>query len=106
MGFDAQQFEYELESTKLSEPTKHIDTSKNWGSCETLNPKNIKIAQWDFNVGNTSSRIQIRNVCMKFYLCKTKDDVELAVDKLLKTDWLTWFKSSAPNNLDIVNHKN
>jgi hypothetical protein len=29
MGFDAQQFEYELESTKLSEPTKHIDTSKN-----------------------------------------------------------------------------
>jgi hypothetical protein len=30
MGFDTQQFEYEFgNATKLSGPTKHIDTSKN-----------------------------------------------------------------------------
>ena len=112
MGFDAQQFEYEFgNQSKLSGPTKHIDTSKKIEAVsETLNPKNIKIAQREALMWGTLQQesIEYGNVVHEILsFVKTKDDVELAVDKAIENGLINMIQKELVYHtiLDIVNHK-
>jgi ATP-dependent exoDNAse (exonuclease V) beta subunit len=111
MGFDTQQFEYEFgNATKLSEPSKHIDTSKKIEAVsETLNPKNIKIAQREALMWGTLQQesIEYGNVVHEILsFVKTKDDVELAVDKAIENGLINMIQKALVYQtiLDIVNH--
>jgi len=111
-GFNPEQFEYEFgDSVKLSKPSKHVDTSKKIEVVsETLNPKNIKIAQREALMWGTHQQesIEYGNVVHEVLsYVKTKADVELAVDKAIENGLINYGQKELVYQtiLDIVNHK-
>jgi len=87
--FDEDILEYNFGSKiKISSETKHVDMSKPINSVnETLNPKNIKIAQREALMWGTHQQesIEYGNVIHEILsFVKTKKDVNLAVDKSIE----------------------
>jgi ATP-dependent exoDNAse (exonuclease V) beta subunit len=110
-GFDPEQLEYEFGSDiKLSKGSKHIDTSKKIEQvAETLNPKNIKIAQREALMWGTHQQesIEYGNVVHEILsFVKTKDDVALAVEKAIENGLINVGQKELVRQtiLDIVNH--
>ena len=110
-GFDPEQFEYEYgNSEKLSEPSKHVDTSKKIEVVsEALDPKNIKIAQREALMWGTHQQesIEYGNVVHEVLsFVKTKDDVVLAVEKAIENGLINFGQKELVRQtiLDIVNH--
>ena len=111
-GFDEGKFEYEFgNSTKLSSASKHVDTSKKIEVvAETLNPKNIKIAQREALMWGTYQQesIEYGNVVHEILsFVKTKEDVVLAVEKAIENGLINFGQKELVYQtiLDIVNHK-
>ncbi|MDG2431662.1 3'-5' exonuclease, partial [Flavobacterium sp.] len=111
-GFDPEQLEYEFGSNiKLSKGSKHIDTSKKIEQvAETLNPKNIKIAQREALMWGTHQQesIEYGNVVHEILsFVKTKDDLALAVEKAIENGLINVGQKELVRQtiLDIVNHK-
>lgn len=110
--FDENKFEYEFGSPlKLSSPSKHVDTSKKIEVvAETLNPKNIKIAQREALMWGTHQQesIEYGNVVHEILsFVKTKEDVVLAVEKAIENGLINLGQKELVYQtiLDIVNHK-
>ncbi|WP_413999584.1 UvrD-helicase domain-containing protein [Flavobacterium sp. W1B] len=87
--FDESILEYEFgKATKLSLEAKHIDSSKPIVNViETLDPKNIKIAQREALMWGTHQQesIEYGNVVHEILsFIKTKNDIDLAIDKALE----------------------
>ncbi|EIA10164.1 UvrD-helicase domain-containing protein [Flavobacterium frigoris] len=111
-GFEEGKFEYEFGSpTKLSSASKHVDTSKKIEVvAETLNPKNIKIAQREALMWGTYQQesIEYGNVVHEILsFVKIKEDVELAVDKAIENGLINFGQKELVYQTiqDIVNHK-
>lgn len=110
-GFDPEQLEYEFGSPlKLSTASKHVDTSKKIEVvAETLNPKNIKIAQKEALMWGTHQQesIEYGNVVHEILsLVKTKDDVGLAVEKAIENGLINFGQKELVYQtiMGIVNH--
>jgi ATP-dependent exoDNAse (exonuclease V) beta subunit/very-short-patch-repair endonuclease len=111
-GFDESILEYEFGSpSKLSSNAKHIDTSKKIEVvAETLDPKNIKIAQREALMWGTHQQesIEYGNVVHEILsFVKTKEDVAIAVEKAIETGLINFGQKELVSQtiLDIVNHK-
>ena len=111
-GFDPEKFEYAFGSpVKLSAASKHVDTSKKIEVvAETLNPKNIKIAQREALMWGTHQQesIEYGNVVHEILsFVKTKKDVDLAVTKAIESGLITFNQKELVNKTiqDIVNHQ-
>ncbi|WP_222617367.1 UvrD-helicase domain-containing protein [Flavobacterium muglaense] len=110
-GFDPEKFEYEFGSPlKLSSASKHVDTSKKIEVvAETLNPKNIKIAQREALMWGTHQQesIEYGNVVHEILsFVKTKEDVTLAVEKAVENGLINFGQKELVHQtiLDIINH--
>lgn len=110
-GFDPEKFEYEFGSPlKLSSASKHVDTSKKIEVvAETLNPKNIKIAQREALMWGTHQQesIEYGNVVHEILsFVKTKEDVTLAVEKAIENGLINFSQKELVRQtiLDIINH--
>lgn len=110
-GFDPEKFEYEFGSPlKLSSASKHVDTSKKIKVvAETLNPKNIKIAQREALMWGTHQQesIEYGNVVHEILsFVKTKEDVTLAVEKAIENGLINFGQKELVHQtiLDIINH--
>ncbi|NRT12221.1 ATP-dependent exoDNAse (exonuclease V) beta subunit [Flavobacterium sp. 14A] len=110
-GFDPEKFEYAFGSpVKLSAASKHVDTSKKIEVvAETLNPKNIKIAQREALMWGTHQQesIEYGNLVHEILsLVKTKEDVTLAVDKSIENGLINFGQKELVHQtiVDIVNH--
>ncbi|QKJ61793.1 exodeoxyribonuclease V subunit beta [Flavobacterium sp. M31R6] len=110
--YDENQLEYKFgDQTKLSEKTKHIDTSKNIPVVsDVLNPKNIKIAQREALMWGTHQQeaIEFGNVIHEILsFVATKSDVELAINKAIENGLITIFQKDIVHNaiIEIVNHR-
>ncbi|WP_173851801.1 UvrD-helicase domain-containing protein [Flavobacterium sp. 28A] len=110
-GFDPEKFEYAFGSpVKLSAASKHVDTSKKIEVvAETLNPKNIKIAQREALMWGTHQQesIEYGNLVHEILsLVKTKEDVTLAVDKAIENGLINFGQKELVHQtiVDIVNH--
>jgi ATP-dependent exoDNAse (exonuclease V) beta subunit len=111
-GFDESILEYEFGSaSKLSSNAKHVDTSKKIEVvAETLNPKNIKIAQREALMWGTHQQesIEYGNLVHEILsFVKTKEDVDLAVDKAVESGLINFGQKELVYQTiqDIVNHK-
>ena len=111
-GFDESKFEYEFGSRKkLSSNAKHVDTSKKIITvAETLDPKNIKIAQREALMWGTHQQesIEYGNVVHEILsFVKTKEDVDLAVDKAVENGLINFGQRELVYQTiqDIVHHK-
>jgi ATP-dependent exoDNAse (exonuclease V) beta subunit len=111
-GFDESKLEYEFGSPKkLSSNAKHVDTSKKISTvAETLDPKNIKIAQREALMWGTHQQesIEYGNVVHEILsFVKTKEDVDLAVDKAVESGLINFGQRELVYQTiqDIVNHK-
>ncbi|SDX58001.1 UvrD-helicase domain-containing protein [Flavobacterium degerlachei] len=111
-GFEDDKFEYEFGNpTKLSSASKHVDTSKKIEVVtETLNPKNIKIAQREALMWGTYQQesIEYGNVVHEILsFVKIKEDVALAVEKALENGLINYGQKElvCQTIQDIVNHK-
>jgi ATP-dependent exoDNAse (exonuclease V) beta subunit len=111
-GFDESMLEYEFGSQiKLSSNAKHVDTSKKITVvAETLDPKNIKIAQREALMWGTHQQesIEYGNVVHEILsFVKTKEDVDLAVHKAIETGLINFGQKELVSQTirDIVNHK-
>ncbi|WP_192499978.1 UvrD-helicase domain-containing protein [Flavobacterium sp. PL002] len=110
-GFDPEKSEYAFGSpVKLSAASKHVDTSKKIEVvAETLNPKNIKIAQREALMWGTHQQesIEYGNLVHEILsLVKTKEDVTLAVDKAIENGLINFGQKELVHQtiVDIVNH--
>ncbi len=110
-GFDPEKFEYAFGSpVKLTAASKHVDTSKKIEVvAETLNPKNIKIAQREALMWGTHQQesIEYGNLVHEILsLVKTKEDVTLAVDKAIENGLINFGQKELVHQtiVDIVNH--
>ncbi|RVT78294.1 ATP-dependent helicase [Flavobacterium sufflavum] len=110
--FDENILEYEFgNKIKNSSETKHIDTSKPIENvAETLNPKNIKIAQREALMWGTHQQesIEYGNAVHEILsFVKTKNDVDLAVDKAIENGLinLTQKELVCKTIQEIVNHE-
>jgi ATP-dependent exoDNAse (exonuclease V) beta subunit len=111
-GFDEGKLEYEFGSpSKLSSNAKHVDTSKKIQVvAETLDPKNIKIAQREALMWGTQQQesIEYGNVVHEILsYVKIKEDVDLAVDKAIENGLINFTQKELVYQTmrDIVNHK-
>jgi ATP-dependent exoDNAse (exonuclease V) beta subunit len=111
-GFDESILEYEFGSpSKLSSNAKHVDTSKKIiVVAETLDPKNIKIAQREALMWGTHQQesIEYGNVIHEILsFVKTKEDVDLAVVKAIENGLINFGQKELVSQTirDIVNHK-
>ncbi len=109
--FDENVFEYEFGSkVKVSLGTKHIDVSKPISVVkEILNPKNVKIAQREALMWGTHQQesIEYGNVIHEILsFVKTKNDVDLAVDKAVESGLINAKQRNIVNDTigKIVNH--
>jgi ATP-dependent exoDNAse (exonuclease V) beta subunit len=109
--FDANKLQYEFGSaTKLSNKAKHVDTSKAIRVvAEVLNPKNIKIAQREALMWGTYQQesIEYGNVVHEILsFVKTKNDIDLAIDKSIESGLITINQKELVYKTieDIVNH--
>jgi len=109
--FEEEILEYEFGDTvKISSKTKHIDVSKPIKNVdETLNPKNIKIAQREALMWGTHQQesIEYGNVVHEILsFVKTRNDVDLAVDKAIESGLInsTQRKLVWQTIQEIVNH--
>ncbi|WP_339658403.1 UvrD-helicase domain-containing protein [Flavobacterium frigidarium] len=110
-GFDPEKFEYEFGNPiKLSSASKHVDTSKKIEVvAETLNPKNIKIAQREALMWGTHQQesIEYGNLVHEILsFVKTKEDVTLAVEKAIENGLINFGQKELVHQtiLDIINH--
>ncbi|WP_367756559.1 UvrD-helicase domain-containing protein [Flavobacterium sp. WC2430] len=110
--FEPEKFEYEFGSPlKLSSASKHVDASKKIEVvAETLNPKNIKIAQREALMWGTHQQesIEYGNVVHEILsFVKTKGDVVLAVEKAIENGLINFGQKELVYQTiqDIVNHK-
>ncbi|MDR6844797.1 UvrD-helicase domain-containing protein [Flavobacterium granuli] len=110
--YDENQLEYKFgDQIKLSEKSKHIDTSKNIPVVSAvLNPKNIKIAQREALMWGTHQleAIEFGNVIHEILsFIATKNDVELAISKAIENGLITIFQKDIVYNaiIEIVNHQ-
>ncbi|MGO4817359.1 UvrD-helicase domain-containing protein [Flavobacterium sp. W22_SRS_FP1] len=111
-GFDEGKLEYEFGSpSKLSSNAKHVDTSKKIEVvAETLDPKNIKIAQREALMWGTQQQesIEYGNVVHEILsYVKTKEDVDLAVHKAIENGLINFTQKELVYRTiqDIVNHR-
>jgi ATP-dependent exoDNAse (exonuclease V) beta subunit len=111
-GFDQSKLEYEFgNSKKLSTNPKHVDTSKKITVvAETLDPKNIRIAQREALMWGTHQQesIEYGNVVHEILsFVKTKEDVDLAIDKAIENGLINFGQKELVYQTiqDIVNHK-
>lgn len=111
-GFDESKFEYEFGSpSKLSSNAKHVDASKKIEVvAETLNPKNIKIAQREALMWGTHQQesIEYGNVVHEILsFVKIKEDVDVAVYKAIENGLINFGQKQLVSQTirDIVNHK-
>jgi ATP-dependent exoDNAse (exonuclease V) beta subunit len=111
-GFDESKSEYEFGSpSKLSSNAKHVDTSKKIEVvAETLNPKNIKIAQREALMWGTHQQesIEYGNVVHEILsFVKIKEDVDVAVYKAIENGLINFGQKQLVSQTirDIVNHK-
>ncbi|PRZ26413.1 UvrD-helicase domain-containing protein [Flavobacterium granuli] len=111
-GFDENKLEYEFgNSKKLSSASKHVDTSKKIEvAAEILDPKNIKIAQREALMWGTHQQesIEYGNVVHEILsFVKTKEDVDLAVDKAIENGLINFGQKELVHQTvqDIVDHK-
>lgn len=93
--FEEEKIEYSFgDKTKVSIEAKHIDTSKVIDVVkETLNPKNIKIAQREALMWGTHQQesIEYGNVVHEILsFVKTKNDVVFAIDKAIENGLINW----------------
>ncbi|MBA0885379.1 UvrD-helicase domain-containing protein [Flavobacterium undicola] len=109
--FDENILEYEFgNAVKISSETKHVDTSKPIENvAETLNPKNIKIAQREALMWGTHQQesIEYGNVVHEILsFVKTKNDVDLAVDKAIENGLINFIQKELVYKTiqEIVNH--
>jgi ATP-dependent exoDNAse (exonuclease V) beta subunit len=97
--------------TKLSSKSKHVDTSKVIEAVEaTLDPKNIKIAQREALMWGTQQQesIEYGNVVHEILsYVKTKEDVDLAVEKAIENGLINMGQKELVNQtiVDLVNHR-
>ena len=110
--FDVNKLEYEFgNSKKLSSASKHVDASKKIEvAAETLNPKNIKIAQREALMWGTHQQesIEYGNLVHEILsFVKTKEDVDLAVAKAIENGLINFGQKEVVYQTiqDIVNHK-
>ncbi|UFH36090.1 UvrD-helicase domain-containing protein [Flavobacterium acetivorans] len=110
--FDENKLEYEFgNSKKLSSASKHVDASKKIEvAAETLNPKNIKIAQREALMWGTHQQesIEYGNLVHEILsFVKTKEDVDLAVAKAIENGLINFGQKEVVYQTiqDIVNHK-
>lgn len=110
--FDENKLEYEFgNSKKISSDSKHVDTSKKIAVVsETLDPKNIKIAQREALMWGTHQQesIEYGNVVHEILsFIETKDDINLAVDKALENGLINQTQKEIVRQTieDIVSHK-
>jgi ATP-dependent exoDNAse (exonuclease V) beta subunit len=110
--FDEAKLEYEFGNPrKLSSNARHVDTSKKIEVvAETLNPKNIKIAQREALMWGTHQQesIEYGNVVHEILsFVKTKEDVDLAVEKAIEGGLINFGQKELVYQTirDIVNHK-
>ena len=109
--FDENTFEYEFgDKSKLSSHPNHVDASKSISVVkETLNPKNIKIAQKEALMWGTHQQesIEYGNVIHEILsFVKTKNDVDLAVSKAIENGLINAEQRNIVNDTidKIVNH--
>ena len=110
--FDEDILEYSFgNKIKISSETKHVDMSKAINSVtETLNPKNIKIAQREALMWGTHQQesIEYGNVIHEILsFVKTNQDVDLAVDKSIENGLINLAQKELVLDtiLKIVNHE-
>ena len=110
--FDEDILEYSFgNKIKISSETKHVDMSKPINSInETLNPKNIKIAQREALMWGTHQQesIEYGNVIHEILsFVKTKQDVILAVDKAIENGLINLVQKELVLDTiyKIVNHE-
>jgi ATP-dependent exoDNAse (exonuclease V) beta subunit len=110
--FDENILEYSFgNKIKISSETKHVDMSKPINSVnETLNPKNIKIAQREALMWGTHQQesIEYGNVIHEILsFVKTKQDVILAVDKSIENGLINLVQKELVLDTiyKIVNHE-
>ena len=110
-GFNPEQFEYEYgNSAKLSGSFKYVESSRKIQVVsQTLNPKNIKIAQREALMWGTHQQesIEYGNVVHEILsFVKTNDDVELAVEKAIENGLITYSQKDLvyKTMIDIVSH--
>ncbi|HTG65110.1 MAG TPA: DUF559 domain-containing protein, partial [Flavobacterium sp.] len=104
-------FEYEFgDKTKVSSENKHVDASKPIESvAETLDPKNIKIAQREALMWGTHQQesIEYGNVIHEILsFVKTKNDVDLAIEKAIENGLINSMQKELVFETiqEIVNH--
>jgi len=109
--FEENKLEYEFgNSIKLSAEKKHVDSLKTIPLVsETLNPKNIKIAQREALMWGTHQQeaIEYGNVVHEILsFVKVKSDVDLAITKAVESGLITFNQKDAVFNTlqEIVNH--
>ncbi|KDN55155.1 UvrD-helicase domain-containing protein [Flavobacterium seoulense] len=109
--FEEELFEYEFgNKTKISSASKYLDTSKNIGIVEqTLDPKNIKIAQKEALMWGTHQQesIEYGNVIHEILsFVKTKNDVGLAISRAIENGLINSTQKDLVFNTiqEIVNH--
>jgi ATP-dependent exoDNAse (exonuclease V) beta subunit len=110
--FDENTLEYEFgNKIKISSETKHVDTSKPIENvAETLDPKNIKIAQREALMWGTHQQesIEYGNVVHEILsFVKTKNDVNLAIDKAIENGLINFIQKDLVYKTiqEIVNHQ-
>ena len=110
--FDESKLEYEFGSSKkISSGSRHVDTSKKIiPVAETLDPKNIKIAQREALMWGTHQQesIEYGNVVHEILsFVKTKGDVDLAIEKAIENGLINFGQKELVYKTiqDIVNHK-
>lgn len=109
--FEEDILEYEFgNKTKISSETKHVDASKRIENViQTLDPKNIKIAQREALMWGTHQQESIAygNVVHEILsFVKTKKDVNLAVDKAIDSGLINLTQKELVHKtiLNIVSH--
>jgi len=109
--FEEEILEYEFgDKVKISSESKHIDTSKPIENvAETLDPKNIKIAQREALMWGTHQQesIEYGNVIHEILsFVKTKNDVDLAVYKAIENGLINSVQKELVYKTiqEIVNH--
>jgi ATP-dependent exoDNAse (exonuclease V) beta subunit len=110
--FEEDKFEYDFgEKVKVSLGSKHVDTSKPISNVkETLNPKNIKIAQREALMWGTHQQesIEYGNLVHEILsFVKTKNDVDFALEKSIESGLINLTQKELVRNtiLKIVNHQ-
>jgi ATP-dependent exoDNAse (exonuclease V) beta subunit len=109
--FQQNKLEYEFGNpVKLSAPEEHIDTSKKIPLLgETLNPKNIKIAQREALMWGTHQQeaIEYGNVIHEILsFVKTKNDIDIAIAKAIENGLIAFTQKEAVDKTmrEIVLH--